>query len=391
MAEINPSVSLACLGDANDPQAWSSIPYHLLEEGRCQGVIQRGIRLRLNAPSVQLHRLLWNTSRLLSGHASGGFQYCQSFLDRLWAGQIDELRGGSLISNFQILPAAVVADPTIQRWFYLDGTLQQLTEYYGAKMDRRWFVDVWAREKQGYHSAAGVLAMSSFCAASLVNDYGVPRDRIHIVLPGANLTASSYSHFEPELEKSYARRIKEIGDRGRALRLVFIGRSFARKGLDRLLSALALGRARGLRMTLRVIGLSREQVPARFREIGGVEWLGVISRRTNTDRFCRAVAECDIGCLLSRAEMAGISIREALAMGQPVIGPATGGSPDLMPTEASWMVSPNDSDEKICDLLLEIERDMTGFELKREAAWKMRRDMLWGPAVHQIRNILASR
>lgn len=385
---------IACLGDANDPQAWSSIPYHILHEGRRQGVIHRGVRLQLSSPLVRWKRWLWNTKHVLSGHKPGGFQYSPAFLNRLWEKEIDDVRHTNLISNFQLLPPIVVADTTIRRWFYLDGTLTQLRDYYGARMDARWFADVWKRERHGYHSAVGVIAMSSFCADSLIGDYAVPRDRVHVVPPGANLTADAYTAFNAALCGMHESHIDEVsppsGHPRRALRLVFVGRSIQRKGLDRLLRALALGRSRGLQMTLRVIGVSEQQVPHSLRNVTGVEWLGFISRRTDTDRFLRAVAECDIGCLLSRAEMAGISIRESLSMGQPVIGPATGGAPDLMPAEASWLVAPHDSDEKICSLLLRIEGDVADFARKRATAWRVRQKMLWEPAIRRISEIISA-
>src|SRR5207248_1430848 len=123
----------------------------------------------------------------------------------------------------------------------------------------------------------------------------------------ANLDSAEYARWEIEEE---VRHRDDIEEKERPLRLVFVGKEWHRKGLDRLLRALRLARRSGANIMLRVIGCRRELLPQDLRDTDGVEWFGFIDKRTEAGRFLRAVSYCDIGCLLSRAEAAGIAVRE---------------------------------------------------------------------------------
>jgi glycosyltransferase involved in cell wall biosynthesis len=283
-----------------------------------------------------------------------------------------------------------MADASVERWYYVDSTLRQVIDYYQERIPPGHAAEVFAREGDGYRSAAGVMTMSRFAADSVVRDYGVDPAKVHVVVPGANLTQEVFDAFEREAtawrDPATGRATNRPADD--PPRLVFVGRAVARKGLDRLLGALRIARGRGGRATLRVIGLEASAVPPDLRAVPGVEWLGLVSRRTEAGRFCRLVAECDVGCLLSRQEMAGISLREFVALGLPVIGPLTGGSPDQMSPDSSVGVTPEATDEELADLLMTLETDRPTWDRRRAAAWATRRDVLWGPSIQRMGAIL---
>lgn len=379
---------LSCVGDANDPLAWSSTPFHVLEEGRRQGVIDAGVALQPELPWVGRWRNLWNLKQLLTARPVGGFQYSDTFLERLWRQTGQSFAGCDVINHFQMFPASMRRDPSIRKWFYIDGTLRQLVEYYGDRLRGRWYQEVLRRETEGYHAAAGVFTMSQFAANSLIADYGLEASKVHVAVPGANITTAQYEQFEPEFLSILGKRVEDLQEGRRPPRLLFVGRYAVRKGADRLLRALRIARASGLKMTLRIIGLKPDDVEPELRLDDGVEWLGLVSKRTEMTRLLRLIAECDIGCLLSRAEMAGISIRESHVFGQPVIGPDTGGSPDLMFPGICWKVAPADSDEMIADLLLRIEQDPAELQRRIAACAAARRDALWCPAIAKIGQVM---
>jgi glycosyltransferase involved in cell wall biosynthesis len=402
-----PFTVLACMGDAHDPQAWSSIPYHVLDEGRRQGVVDDGLRLEAAVtPWARRRRLLWNLGHVLTGHKPGGYQYSGGFLDRLWAAEMNRARrtaasaapsthaGGRVrvVNHFQLFPPAVVADPAVERWHYVDGTLRLLFDHYREPVDPRWVRRILAREGEGYRSAAGVMTMSRYAADSVVRDYGVDPAKVHVVVPGANVTHDAFEAFEAEAAATW--RDPETGrGRGRPTddppRLVFVGRGAVRKGLDRLSRGLAVARGRGSRATLRVIGMTADDVEPGLREVGGVEWLGLVSRRTDTMRFCRLVAECDVGCLLSRTEMAGISLREFLAFGLAVVGPLAGGSPDQMTPDTSVGLTPGATDEEVATVIGSLDADRDAWDRRRAAAWAARREALWAPSLRRMAAVMA--
>jgi glycosyltransferase involved in cell wall biosynthesis len=205
---------------------------------------------------------------------------------------------------------------------------------------------------------------------------------VHVVVPGANLNPDAYGAWD-EIAQSDSGR-----DPDRAPRIVFVGKYWHRKGLDRLLEALQIARARGAAMSLRVIGCERNSLPAHLRGTTGVEWIGFVSKSRDPTRFNRLVAQCDVGCLLSRAEAGGIALREYHALGLAVLGPKTGGAPDHMFQDAAIMIEPTASAEVIAGRLLALEREPGKLELLRAAARGRRHEALWSSSIDKIRRVM---
>lgn len=377
-------IFLAAVGDANDPVTWSGIPYHFLLAGRAAGFIDEGLSLGADGPAWWTRRALWNVCRVLAGDRRGGYQYSVAFLERLWRDALSRVRGGIVINCFQLFPPSVVADDTIERWYFIDQTLRQLFDYYGLRptIGKRIAADALEREAGGYAAAAGVIAHSHWAAESVIREYGINPDRVHVVVPGANL--------DPEAYRAWAVNVPpgSGGDSVRAPRLVFVGKYWYRKGLDRLLEALQITRAAGGTVELRVIGCARESLPAQLRNTPGVEWAGFVHKHRDPERFIRLVAECDAGCLLSRAEAGGIALREYHALGLAVLGPDTGGAPDHMFSDAAIMIKPDANAEMIANQLLELEREPKRLAVLRQVARARRHEALWETSVANLEAVL---
>ena len=374
------------MGDANSPATWSGIPYHLLLAGQAAGVFSGGLPLSADGLAWWIRRAIWNGHRLLAGDEGGGYQYSVSFLERLWRDQYIHVRGSKVLNCFPLYPPSVVSDTSIEKWFYIDQTLRQLFSYYGLRdtIGSRVSAEAVERETKGYKAAAGIITHSHWAAESVTNEYGIDSDRVHVVVPGANLDPKAYRAWDENLQPGSA------GNFGRTPRMVFVGKYWHRKGLDRLLEALKIARAQGAGMELRVIGCDRESLPSRLRDTPGVEWAGFIYKNRDPARFIRMVAECDVGCLLSRAEAGGIALREYHALGLAVIGPKTGGAPDHMFADAAIMIEPDASPKTIADCLLAIERTPGKLTALRTAARTRRHHALWEYSVEHIRKILSS-
>lgn len=383
---MKPQTFLAAVGDSNSPVTWSGIPYHFLQAGRAQGLLDEGLPLSTDGLIWQARRINWNLARVLSGDRRGGYQYSRPFLECLWSPVLPRLKGNIVVNCFQLYAPSVIKDRTIEKWFFIDQTLLQLFDYYDSRrlIGRRIAREAIEREREGYHAAAGVIAHSKWAAQSVVSDYGVPANRVHVVLPGANLDPMEYAEWE--LEEVEERGLQD-DKKQRPLRLIFVGKYWKRKGLDRLLSALAIARLSGLKATLKVIGCRREDVPDHLRSVVGVEWLDFIDKRADAGRFFRTLAECDVGCLLSRAEAGGIALREYHAFGLVVLGPKTGGAPEHLIQDASIAISPEATDKEIADTLLNLESNSSCFDKLRSIAWQQRHSALWDESVRQIAHI----
>jgi glycosyltransferase involved in cell wall biosynthesis len=374
---------LAAVGDSNSPVTWSGIPYHFLQAARAQGLIDEGLPLSTDGASWKVRRINWNLKQVLSGDRRGGYQYSTDFLERLWSPVFPRIKEGVVINCFQLYPPSVVKDRSIEKWFFIDQTLLQLFDYYDQRssVGSRIACDAVKRERAGYDAAAGIIVHSQWAAESVTRDYGVSPERVHVVVPGANIDAAEYARWEVEEGRQPATL-----DTRTPLKLVFVGKYWHRKGLDRLLLAISLARHSGLRATLRVIGCERNSLPANLRDVEGVEWLGFINKRTDAARFLRAVSECDVGCLLSRTEAGGIALREYHALGLVVLGPDTGGAPEHLIRDASIAVSPEANADDIASTLLDLESS-SWLDQLLSVAWKRRRTALWEESVRQIQHI----
>lgn len=178
------------------------------------------------------------------------------------------------------------------------------------------------RQLDIYAKATGVIAMSRWLAASLVNDTGLPPAKVHVVHPG--LVAGNA---EPVRPRPGPRR-----------KLLFIGRTFASKGGDLVLKALARLRDQvDPGITLTIAG------PPRFAEVPeGVNFLGALP----SAEVAKLYDTHDLFVLPTRIEGFGIVFAEALARGLPCIGRNGFAMPEIIqPPRYGSLVDGDDPDE----------------------------------------------
>ena len=379
---------LAAIGDVNSPVTWSGIPYHFLRVAKTQGLLDEGLCLSAEGWNWRARRIIWNLGRPFLINRTGGFQYSSNFLDDLWTPAQTLIRDNLVFNCFQLYPPSVVKDSGIEKWFFIDQTLLQLFDVYGIRrsIGQRIANDALKREREGYHSASGIIVHSRWAAESVIGEYGIPAHKVHVVQPGANIEPDHYERWE----ETQARK-REIGaETDKPLRLVFVGKDWRRKGLDRLLRAVDIARRSGLKATLKIIGCRREDLPNDLQNVIGVDWLGFIDKRSQLQHFLETVSECDVGCLPSRAEAGGIALREYHALGLIALGTDAGGAPEHMVKEASITVPADASDEEFATLLLNLESDSSKLATLRAIAWKVRRSVLWNQSVQEIIRIRRS-
>lgn len=377
-ARVPRRVFLSANGNVNSPATWSGIPYHFLLEARRKGLVDEGLTLRPDTRGMRFRRVAWNAARLMTLKHAGGFQYSPGFLEQLYKPVRSTISGGVVVSCFQLLPPSVIKDSSIEKWFYIDMTLRQFFEYYGVESSVGNAREAVESERTGYASAVGIITHSRWAALSVMQDYGITPDRVHTVVPGASLSLDQYAMWEHD-----HRAPADVMEM-RPLRLVFVGKYWKRKGLDRLLLAFRAACDRGMKASLRVIGCPRDSVPADLRETNAVEWVGFVDKGKDPQRLLKLVSECDIGCLLSRSEAGGIALREYLALGLVTIGPETGGAEEHMARGASVAVPSDAGTEEIAEVLLGFDRDRRKLREFRAAAWNYRCQALWSNSVDQI-------
>jgi glycosyltransferase involved in cell wall biosynthesis len=155
-----------------------------------------------------------------------------------------------------------------------------------------------------FGAAAALIAWSEWAAASLVQDYGVAPSRILVKAPGA-----SRAYFSIGAQRLAERRAKP------AVRLLFVGGDFVRKGGPELLEAFKLARLDGP-AELHIV--TRDAV---------AETPGVVVHRglaPNSPALIALFRDADIFVLPSRGECLSLVLMEATAAGTAVISTGVG-------------------------------------------------------------------
>ncbi len=371
---------LAVIGDANDPGSWSGIPYHFLHAARQQGLIQRGLDLQPRGIQWRMRRALWNASRALTGDRPGGYQFSGGFLERLWAPHLSEIQGCEVVNHYQLFAPSLVSLAERSRVSlvpYIDMTLSELFEDYalGQKVGQRVASAALELETSGYRAARRIVAMSKRSADILVLKYAIPRERVRVVVPGANLDETLLQRYGAHPVSRSAEFI--VG---------YIGKDYLRKGLYRLARAVALLRSEGARIRLRVIG----HCPEDLRGVDGVEATGFLDKRTNPDGFISALAQCSLGCLPSYAEALGIALLEFLRLGIPVVGTRVGGIPDAVPDGAGLLVDSDIEPRGLADVIGGLCADGDAYAALCQGAAAARAWATWDRAVSDFSHAISA-
>jgi glycosyltransferase involved in cell wall biosynthesis len=154
-------------------------------------------------------------------------------------------------------------------------------------------------EGQAYLRAAHIFTRSNLIRENIVNEYGIPAERVSQVGGGIN--------FDP-LPEVPIRASKE------GAMLLFIGSNFLRKGGDVLLKAFSIAHRRFPKARLKV--LTRDTV----RPIYPMDGVEIIPYVWDRERIGRLYTEADLFVLPSRQETWGDVFLEAAAYSLPSIG-----------------------------------------------------------------------
>jgi glycosyltransferase involved in cell wall biosynthesis len=369
---------LLCCGDATNPATWSNIPYFLLQAGLKQGLLQAG--LALYPQQLRRQGRLWNLKQLLTTSKAGGFQYSRTFTQALLAqASLAPDQPLALLSHFPLLPC----HPWPSAWrvdFYIDATSQQVFADYGSgeRLAPAYRQQVLERERQAYRQAGAVICMCQWAANSVINDYRIDPTKVHVVPGGANLD-------EAQLAQLPSAPLPPPPSDEQPLRLGFLGKEWQRKGGPFLLELVDALQQRGIPTVIRAIGPDPAHLPCHPT----LQPQGFIDKQTDTARFVAEVRSWHFGTLFSEAEAFGISNRECLRLGVPVLAHATGGIASTLPDSGcGQLFCAHPRAAVVADWIAARLSPYADYYTWRAALAPRRREFTWEAAVGQLDWIL---
>lgn len=221
-------------------------------------------------------------------------------------------------------------------------SLEPLRPWKAEQLGGGYALASWA-ERTAFESAAAVIAVSAGMRADILRCYpAIDPDRVQVVHNGIDL--DRWRRPESDGEWEHARRVaRENGIDPDRPSVVFVGRITRQKGLPYLLRAaealppevqlvLCAGAPDTPQIMAEVTALV-EQLRARR---DGVVW---IERMLPRDELVGVLATGTVFACPSVYEPLGIVNLEAMAVGLPVVGTATGGIPEVVDDGATgWLV-----------------------------------------------------
>ena len=169
-----------------------------------------------------------------------------------------------------------------------------------------------ARQHEVFAKSAGVLAMSHAYARSLVEETGLPAEKVHVVYPGGTSLSG------PAL--SAPRRIR---DRPRT-KLLFVGTTFRVKSGDVVVEAFKKLHREDPSLTLTIVGPDRWPLDGPIPD--GINFRGRVPR----SEIIPLMDEHDLFVMPSRLEGFGMVFIEAMARGLPCVGRRAFAMPELI-------------------------------------------------------------
>ena len=212
-------------------------------------------------------------------------------------------------------------------------SLEPLRPWKAEQLGGGYALSSWA-EKTAYEAASGIIAVSNGMREDILRCYpAVDPERVKVVHHGIALEAWKHPQGQ-EADAQAAATLKRLGIDPDRPTVVFVGRITRQKGLPHLLRAceqlpadvqviLCAGAPDTPEIKAEVEGLV-----ARLREKRtGVVWIEEMLPRPE---LIAVLAASDVFVCPSVYEPLGIVNLEAMAVGLPVVGSATGGIPDVI-------------------------------------------------------------
>lgn len=313
----------ACADRADDPLLWSGTVWNCRQALAAAGVeLEVFDRIPFECPFPlrvhhRFHKLCMRTTNYVQIEPAVLRRAARRIVERFARGDCDAVFcPGTGVPVHALLPAHLPV------FAYLDATKRSwIDSYFGLETlcarSRRHVDEI---DRAGLRNHTLTLFSSDWARAEAARDYGAPDARTAVVPFGANLAQAPA---RAEVESWIAVRL------GGPLRLLFLGKEWARKGGPEALAVVRALRALGCPASLDIVGCSPPLDPA-DRAHARVHGFIDHSRPAGAARFHALLRASHLLLFLSRAEAYGIALCEAAAFGVPAYATPVGGIPTIV-------------------------------------------------------------
>lgn len=363
--------SIAVLGDVLDVNTFGGAPRQFFEAAKRQEFAQHA--WRVDVAKLRVPRLAWNLGQALRGRGPRGFQFSATCRQR----SLDQIPPAWLatdVISFQqhFPPVGPIRRAGGSLSLYIDATYRQLFPAYGLDkmLPARVCAEAIEYEQEVFSGADRIVASQPWTADSLRKDYGLPAQKCATILPAPNFIVAP----------GVAPRRRERAGVDRPLVLGFIGKDWRRKGLRFQLAVAEELRRRDWKVNVRAIGFVAADLD--FPCPPWLECLGFIDKARDFGPFLHS---CDLGCLFSEAEAAGIAVLEFLAAGVPVAGLTVNGLRYLLPPDAGFRFEKSVTVAEVSDRLDQWLKDESCQEELRVNAARWSPLLTWDRCIAEFR------
>nr|WP_255611409.1 glycosyltransferase [Synechocystis sp. PCC 7339] len=164
-----------------------------------------------------------------------------------------------------------------------------------------------------------------------------------------------------------------------------MGKDWQRKGLPLLIQVAEELHQRGYPVQVPVIGPPSADLPPHPL----LQPIGFLNKNTDLEKFVKTVRSFHFGCLFSQAEAFGISNRECLRLGVPVLSLRVGGIPDTVPEGLGHLFEADVHPHTIADTIETYLQSPENYSALREKILSRSDEFTWARAVKKIKQIFS--
>jgi glycosyltransferase involved in cell wall biosynthesis len=199
----------------------------------------------------------------------------------------------------------------------------QLGNAYQHKIGPEWLEALKTRlNRDCFHAARHLVTWSHWAKNSLVENYGVPEEKITVISPGVDV--------------STWKRPMQTNHQAGVVKILFVGGDFTRKGGEDLLMAFQLLKAKrvttsnGPRLELHMV----TQTPLQ----GGIDIYIYPHMQPNSPALKQLYYDADIFCLPSHGDCLPMALAEAGAAGLPLVSTRMAAIPELVQEQVNGLL-----------------------------------------------------